>query len=46
MIEKCKLEGIEPIYMVDCSNAASIELAYSVGFEIAQTEIVGCESIV
>ena len=45
IIEVCKIEGIEPIYMVDCNNAASIELAHSVGFEIVQTEIVGCDLI-
>lgn len=44
MTQRCKLEDIEPIYIVDCNNVASIELACSVGFEIVQTEIVGCEA--
>ena len=42
-IHKCKVEGIEPIYLVDSQNIASIKLAQSVGFKIMQDEIVGCE---
>ena len=44
-ISKCKAEGIEPVYLVNSQNIASIELAKSVGFEIIQTEIVACEVI-
>lgn len=45
IISKCKEEGIEPLYLVDSKNQASIELAKSVGFKIAQEEIVACELI-
>ncbi len=45
LLTRCKLEGIEPMYLVDSKNIASIQLAKSVGFKIVQTEIVGCEVI-
>ncbi|MBH1939657.1 GNAT family N-acetyltransferase [Mobilitalea sibirica] len=43
VITMCKSEGIEPLYLVDSQNTASIELAKSIGFKIIQTEIVACE---
>lgn len=42
-IAKCKTEGIEPVYLVNSQNTASLELAKSVGFMVAQTEIIACE---
>jgi len=44
-ILKCKLDGIEPLYFVNSRNAASLELAKTVGFIIAQTEITACEEV-
>lgn len=43
IITKCKTEGIEPVYLVNSRNIASLELAKSVGFKVAQTEIIACE---
>ena len=42
IISMCESEGIVPVYIVDSQNSASIELAKSAGFEIVQTEIIGC----
>lgn len=42
-ISRCNEEGIEPVYLVNCQNTASIDLAKSVGFKTVQNEIVACE---
>ena len=44
-ILKCKEDGIEPLYLVNSKNTASLELAKTVGFVIAQTEINACEEV-
>lgn len=45
IINKCRAEGIEPLYLVNSQNYASIALARSIGFEICQTELIGCEEV-
>jgi len=45
LLTMCKSEGIEPLYLVNRQNIASIQLAQSIGFKTAQTEIVACKEI-
>lgn len=44
-ILKCKEDGIEPLYLVNSQNTASLELAKTIGLTIAQTEIIACKEL-
>jgi len=44
-INKCHDDRIEPLYLVNSENVASLALAKSIGFQVMQTEYIACEII-